>query len=320
MLRAPRRALRWAIRPLRPLGRGLRLVGGVFHGGRGRVLRAAVVVVLAAVGSFLYIRQTRVDTKLLDRLVITGTALREVPAKAVLSQPIAASQSTFAATRKAARRDPDATGMYAREWYVSSSGPPEVGVVLQLLPDDATARTVYSAVVKELKTAPTLTGETATAAETFSVPGVAVSRGVSYVLDDSTTSAHAPVGTSYTVAYRVGRTVVSELMVTTSTVRDNAAVDTDTRAGARILALREPGFSMVRSHWPWEATLIYAGGAVVVAAALVFAPEFLVGRSRRRRQRHQERELRRAREQYLVRGRRTVRRQRAPAWSQSRRR
>lgn len=327
-MRGPGRALVMAGRALRPLGRGvaqagraLRPAGRVFLGTRGRVLRAVVVLVLGATGWYVLIPQSHTERSLLSALVQKHTALSpKVPAKAQLSEGINPTQSTFRATRAAAKRDPAATGMFAREWYVSSSGPPEVGIVLQWLPDDATARSVFSAVVPELKTAPSLTQETATASQRFSVPGVSGSQGISWILGDSTTSAHTPVGASYTIVYRVGRAVISELMVTTSPTRDTAAIAADARAGARLLAQHGSGFSIVRTTYPLIASVVFAGVAVAVAAGLVVLPEPLAARLERRRERRHERELRKAREQYLARGRRTVRRQRAPAWSQPKRR
>jgi len=315
-----RRLLQWPGRLGSALLEPVRRLGPTFPVTRGRVLRVVVVLLLAAAGYFVFVRQSTVDRHLLARLVLTRTALSGVPAKAGLSESVLPSQSTFAVTRRAAKRHPSSTAMYAREWYVSSSGPPEAGIVLQLLPDDATASRLVAEEIAQLKRAPSFTEETPTQPETFSVAGVAGARGVSYTLDDATTSAHAPVGTSYTVDYRVGRVAVSELMVSTSTTRDDAAIDKDARAGARLLAANEPGFSLMRTSWPLLASLIYAGATVVVGAGAFFGPELLAERSRRRRQHRHERELRRAREQYLARGRRTVRRQRAPAWSQPRRR
>lgn len=317
VLRVPGRLLAVV---LRLVGRALRPVGRLFGGRWGRVLRVVVVLALAAGGYFLFIPQTHVERSRLAKLVIDHTALSQVPAKAKLSEAINPSQSTFAATRNAAKRAPGATGMYAREWYVSSSGPPEAGVVLQMLPDTATARTVFAAEVKQLGTKPTLTQETPTNPKRFSVPGVAGSQGISWILDDASTSAHAPVGASYTVVYRVGRVVVSELMVTTSPARDTAAISADAKANAALVARLAPGISLVRTTWPFVASLVFAVVTVVVAAGAVLLPEWFGTQARRRRERHEEREQRRAREQYLARGRRTVRRQRAPAWSQPRRR
>jgi hypothetical protein len=285
-----------------------------------RIARGVAVLVLAAVGFGVFIPQTRPDGKLLGRLVIAHTALSEVPHKAALSQSVPPSQSTFAVTRAAAKRNPDNTGLYAREWYISSSGPPEVGVVVQRLPTVAQAKAVLGDIDKQLVTAPSLPDETAVDGAAFSVPGVPGGRGESFQLNDSTTASKPPVGSSYTTAYRVGQVVVSELMVTTTTRRDDTPIDADSKAGYHLLLGKEPGFSMARTRLPLEASLVYLVGALVVAALAVLAPEFTIGTLRRRRRLHQEREQRRAREQYLVRGRRTVRRRRAPAWSQPRKR
>lgn len=287
---------------------------------RWRVARAVAVVVLAAVGFAVFIPLSRPDGKLLAKLVIRHTALTEVPHKASLAESVPPSQSSFAVTRKAARRHPEETGLYAREWYISSSGPPEAGVVLQFLPTVSAARSVFAAVEKELLKAPSLPDETAVSPSAFAVPGVPGARGESFLLDDSTASSKSPVGSSYTTAFRVGRAVVSELMVTTMVTRDTTPIVSDGQASYRLLEKDEPGFSLAVSHIPWEASVIYVGVALVVAALALLAPEWLVGSVRRRRQRHHEREVRRAREQYLARGRRTVRRQRAPAWSQPRKR
>jgi len=292
--------------------------GKLLGGWRIRGLRAVVVLVLAGVGYALFIPQSHPDRKLLGNLVIRHTALASVPAKAKLQQAIPGSDSTFSVTKKAARQHPDETGLYAREWYVAPNAPPEVGAVLQKLPTAAEAHSVLSAVRAQLGTAPTLSTETASSPESFSVPGVPSATGNSFLLADSNT--HAQVGTAYSAAYQVDDVVMSELIVSASTTRDPAAAVADIQAGAALLRQKEPGFSMVVTTYPFVATLVYAIVTVVAAAASMFVPEFMAERLRRRRQRHQERELRKAREQYLARGRRTVRRGRAPAWSQSRRR
>lgn len=287
-------------------------------GWRVRWLRVVVVVVLAGVGYALFMPQTHIDRKLLGNLVIRHTAVGSLPGKAKLAEAIAGSRSSFDVTKKAARVHPDATGLFAREWYVVSGAPPEVGIVLQKLPTSTEARSVLRAVQVQLGTAPTLSGETASAPQPFSVPGVASAKGVSFLLSDANT--RAEIGTAYTGAFQQGAAVVSELIVETSSTRDPSAAIADMQAGSALLARAEPGFSMVRTTYAFVATLVYAVVTVVAAAGAVFLPEFMARRLRRRRERHEERELRKAREQYLARGRRTVRRGRAPAWSQSRRR
>jgi len=120
--------------------------------------------------------------------------------------------------------------------------------------------------------------------------------------------------------YQLGRVGVSELMVTTRTTRDTGPIVADGRSGYRLLSNEEPGFSIAVTRVPLEASLVYAGVALVLAALALLAPEWVRQWGGRRRQLRHEREVRRAREQYLARGRRTVRRQKAPAWSQPRKR
>lgn len=287
---------------------------------RWRLIRAIVVLALAGVGFALLVPQTKADRSLLSRLVITQTALPGVGGHQAHSQSVPPSQSAFAATRTAAKKHPDATGIYTREWYVRQSVPPEAGLVAQVVPDAATARTVLHDVVAQLAALPTLPGETASDPRPFSVPGVPGGRGVSFALADSTGTSHPRVGYAYKAAYRVGRVVITELAVSDRPTLDTGPVETDMRTGAALLARVEPAFSFLRTTIPVVAAAVWWAVAVVVAAGMLFAPEVAAGMLERRRERRRERDLRRAREQYLARGRRTVKRQRAPSWTQPKRR
>jgi hypothetical protein len=284
------------------------------------VVRALAVLVVAGIGYAFFIPVSKVDRHLLGHLVITRSAEPGVPAKAALAEAVPPAESTFAVTRKAAKTAPDATGLYAREWYLVADAPPEVGIIVQLLPDAARARTVFAEVRRQLATAPTLQGEKAAGPTSFSVPGVAGAIGYSFSLSDTVNPAKGTIGSAYKAAYQVDRSVVTELMISTSPSRELGPIRADVRNGAALLRRAGPGFSFVRTTMPLVATIVYAVVAVAAALLAVAVPEFLVFWRRRRRERRLERETRRAREQYLVRGRRTVKRQRAPAWSQPRRR
>ncbi len=287
---------------------------------RQRVARALVVVVVAGVVYAFLIPQTRVDRQLLGRLVITRTATPGVPRVAQVSVSVQPSESTFATTRQAAKSDPHASGIYGREWYVASDAPPESGLVIQLLPTAAQAARVAQGDRKELKTAPSLEDEAAKSPSLFSVPGVAGAGGAAFVLVDTTTSSQPPVGSAYKLEVQVGRVVVSELMVTTSATRDLTPIRTDARREVALLERVLPPFSFAHTSLALLPSLAFLGITVVAVAGVVVVPEWFVSwRSWRRRRRH-DRDERRSREQYLARGRRTVRRQRAPAWSQPRRR
>ena len=290
------------------------------HLWRWRLIRAIVVLALAGVGFALFVPQTKVDRKLLSGLVVSRTALPGLEGRHGISQSVSPSRSSFAATRNAAKKHGDSTGIYTREWYITTSAPPEAGLVAQLVPTAATARTVVGDVDKQLSALPTLPGLTASGPKPFEVPGVAGAHGVSFALADSTGSSHATVGYAYKTAYRVGRVVITELAVSDRPTLDTGPVATDMRNGAALLARVEPGFTMLRTTVPVVAAAVYAAVAVVVAGVSLYAPEVAAGMLERRRERRHERDQRRAREQYLARGRRTVRRQRAPAWTQPKRR
>jgi hypothetical protein len=285
-----------------------------------RVARALAVLVLAGIGFAMFVPQSTPHRPLIGRLLLTRTAGPGVPAKAAVSQSIPPADSTFTVTRAAARTDPNDTGLYAREWYVVANAPPEIGMIVQLLPDAAKARAVASKVLGEVSTPPTLQGEKAVSPEPFTVPGVAGAKGYSFLLDDAVQTSKGTVGAAYKASLRVDRALVTELMVTTIPSRDTGPVQRDLRDEAALLGRVLPGFSFVRTTFPPVASSVYWVVAVVLAALAVVLPELLVAWWRRRRERRIEREQRRSREQYLARGRRTVKRQRAPAWSQPRRR
>ena len=285
-----------------------------------RAARVLAVLVLSGIGFAMFIPQSTPHRQLLGRLLVAHTAGPGMPAKARVSQSVPPSESTFAVTRSSARTDPNDTGLYAREWYVAANAPPETGMIVQLLPDAARARTVSAQVAKEVSTAPTLQDEAAESPESFSVSGVAGAKGYSFLLNDTAQPSKGTVGAAYKASLRVGRALVTELMVTTVPTRDLGAIRSDLRHETALLGRVLPGFSFVRTTIPLVASIVYGAVAVVVAALAVVLPELFVTWRHRRRARRLEREQRRAREQYLARGRRTVKRQRAPAWSQPRKR
>jgi hypothetical protein len=285
-----------------------------------RALRAVVVAGAAALVFFQLIPQTTVRHNELGSLMVTRTALRGVPAKPRLSEWVAPSSSTFDVTRQAAKRDPDHTGLFAREWYVSQNGPPEVGMVVQLLPDAATAERSVANVRSQLLAAPQLSGEKAGQAQPFPIPGVPGGRGVAFALSDSNVPANGVIGYAYKTVYRFDRAVVSALIADTGKTKSTQAAVADAQAGYRLLQEREPGFSFAHQRFPVVASIVFAVVALVVVAAAVVVPELVLVLLRRRRARRHERAQARARQQYLARGRRTVRRHGAPPWAQTKRR
>lgn len=285
-----------------------------------RAARAVAAVVVAVVVYLVLIPQTRADHKEVGSLVLTRTAVPGVPPKAKINESVDPKQSTFAITRQAAKRDPNHTALYAREWYVTSDAPPEVGVVLQLLPDVSTARSSEKKVAAQLDSGPQLPGLKPGKAEFFSIPGVPGGRGAAFAMNDSNVPAKGTVVYAYKTVFRFDKTIMTELSAVDSSTRSTHAAVADAQAGYRLLAQREPGFSFVHDRYPLVATIVFAVVALVLVAAAVVVPELAVVAVRVRRQRRQARADARARQQYLARGRRTVRGHGAPPWSQPKRR
>ncbi len=260
---------------------------------------------------------TRAERTRLSGLIVKHTTVQGLRGrKAKISVSVPASSSTFAVVKHAAKTDPDHTALYETEWYITSSAPPEAGVLVDFLPDAATAHAVLADAVKLLDKPPALQGETGSTPVGFDVPSVP---GVRAVYSELTAGGQA-TGYTYTVDFAYGRAVVSELIVSALKTASTTAAVADTRAEYALLQKREPGFSLVTTHLPVVATIVYVIVALVLAAAAYLLPEWLVAERARRRQRRQVRELERSRSQYKARGRRAVRRHRVPAWRQPTRR
>lgn len=275
------------------------------------------MVAIAAGLFFVIVPVKRAERSQLSGLIVKHTTVQGLRGrKAKISVSVPASSSTFAVVKHAAKTDPDQTGLYESEWYVTSSAPPEAGVLVDFLPDAATARRVLADSVKLLSKPPSLQGESGSTPVAFDIPSVP---GVRAVYSKLTAEGQA-AGYTYTVDFAYGRAVVSELIVNGLKTVSTTAPAADTRAEYALLQKKEPGLSLVTTHLPVVATIVYLIVALVLAAAAYFLPEWLVAALARRRQRREVRELERSRSQYKARGRRAVRRHRAPAWRQPTRR
>ncbi|MGH9028236.1 MAG: hypothetical protein ACRDV4_01260 [Acidimicrobiales bacterium] len=283
-----------------------------------RLVRALVVAGLAVAGYFWLIPTSHADGKLLGTLLIDHTAAPAVPSKAAVSQSIPPSRSTFSVLKKAAKSEPLQSGLYERAWYVSASAPPETGLLLLYLPDVPGARTALSDGFKQLAATPQFSNETASDRKEFTVASVPGSKAESYALTDKSTGKLA--GYSYSFGFRVGRAVISELMVTSGTKPVRAAAVADAQAEHRLLERKEAGFSLSTRQLPVVASVVYIVVAAAVVAGALFVPEQAVVAVRRRRERHEAKERERVQSQYRARGRRAVKRHRAPAWRQGARR
>jgi hypothetical protein len=287
------------------------------HTTRVRALRAGVVVVLAVVGFFLFIRTSRPDPQQLSRLVISHTSVPGLRHREpVLSRSVPAGGSSFAVVRQAAKSNPNETGLYEMEWEISASSPPQAGVLLTLMPNEAMAVKAFDDSVKLLSTGPKLENSTGSKPMPFAVPSVPGARASASQLSSS----GKPVGYSYEIDLHFGRVAASNLVVTSNTTFSPSAAIRDAQNEYSVLVSNEPGFSLVQTSTPLTTTIVYVAVAVLIAAGAFFVPELAIETRRRRRERHAERERDRQRSQYRARGRRAVQRHKAPAWRQSARR
>jgi hypothetical protein len=283
-----------------------------------RLARLAVVVVIAVVGYVLFIRTPHVERQVLGNLVIPRTSVHGLPARPSLASSPSPSTSSIPVVKQAAKTDPDHTGLYAVEWTTSTNANLAVALVLQLLPDSRRARTALKPSQKQFVTNLSLSGETLSEQTAFSIPSVPQALAESYAMASSSTK--AAEGYAYAIVFQMDRAVVAEIMKSPDTTRSTSDAISITQAENALLQRAEPGFSMLRTITPVIASVVFGVIALLFAAGAFFVPEWAPDALNRRRARHKAKELENARSQYRARGRRTVRRHRAPAWRQPRRR
>jgi hypothetical protein len=278
----------------------------------------AVVVILAVAGFFVFIRASHVDRKLLGNLVVHQTSIHGLKPRPKLASSIALSTSSFKIVKQSTKTDPDATGIYEIEWTSSTKADLDAGILLQLLPDPASAHKALIDSEKQFGTKPQLSGETVSAGTAFSVPGVPAAHADSYAMKASATGKSS--GYAYTVVFQQGRAVATELVESSDTKRSVEGAASLAHAEDALLVRAGPGFSMLRTTTPVVASVVFIAIALMIAVGAFFVPEWALEAWARRRA-HQEAKAReRARSQFQARGRRAVRRHRAPAWRQPGRR
>jgi hypothetical protein len=282
-----------------------------------RLARVVVVVVLAVAGYLLFIRTPHVEHQLLRNLMVHRLSVHGLPAAPSIARSASPSTISVPVLRQAAKTDPDHTGVYELAWGLAKKPNAGLGMVLELLPDARDARTAFGTNVKVYVTNLQVSGSTLSERETFSIPSLPQARAESYAVASSATKAAA--GYVYAVVFRMDRAVVVELMRSLGTRSTSDAISVTTAEHA-VLQRAEPGFSMVRTPTPVVASVVFWVVAILVAAAAFFVPEWAPDALSQRRARHKAKELENARSQYRARGRRAVRRHRAPAWRQPRRR
>jgi hypothetical protein len=270
------------------------------------------VIVVGAIVAVVFVHSTHADSTLLGKLTVSEPHTSLLGKRPTQSQASDPSTSGLKEVKKAAAEDPTNTGQYLREWAAPKSAQDAAALLVSFLPSEEQA-------VRANRTATSLYGSTTalgtsyTRASQFTVPDVPGSSGTTFA---AVTPTSGQANTVYTITFQFGRAAVVEFVDVAQTALSQSDAESLAKAQYSLLRQTEPGFSIARSTWPWLASLLCGVITVVVAAAVFVVPEW-VGRTRDRRVAQAEF---RSKSQYRSRGSRAVRRHRAPAWRQPRRR
>lgn len=267
------------------------------------ILSGTVVIALAVVCYLLTIPTTHVDNGRLARLVVTSTglpALKAKPSGAVVT----AANDPFSVARTAARNHPHSTGGYSATWTGSKSSAVGASLVVEQLPTSALARSAASEAGALYLKKTAFTSESLALKSRFTVPSIPGSAGAIFAkpASKSTQAVVAEV-----VVFHFGRAAVLESLLQTVAAK-NGAESLAIREERQLVAV-EPTLSLAVTTRPVVASSIFGVVTAVLAASVGFGP----GAVREARSRRQARRVERERQQYRVRGHKTLRRHASPA-------
>lgn len=193
-------------------------------------------------------------------------------------------QTGLSTVTAAAKKSPDHAGVYSIEWSPSQTS--GAAVIAFLLPSDSAASSTLGEIRSHQLASGAYSSNSMSRTSTFAVAGVPGSHGSVFSPD-----AKAPKGTPTlsVVALQAGRLVAVEEVIGTSS---NAKPWSQQLASAEYAHLRgaEPGFTLSVTRYPLVATIVWAAGAVVLAAIAALAP-LLWARRRDKRRRQWEEEM-----------------------------
>jgi hypothetical protein len=254
------------------------------HGVAFALLRALVVLVVAAVAYQLVVPTAHVVRTRLSRLVLTKPGVAAYDKTKPQAGEQNDTQTGIAALTTAAKRAPNQTGLYSIEWSATQiSG---AGTVAFLLPSDSVAATALSQIRSQQLAAGSYSSNSLTRDSTYAVPGVPGSYAAIY--RPAAKDAKSVPSLAVTV-FRYGRVVAVDEAASVGSTAQPAA-NTITVGELQNLRRQGTGFSLSVTRYPVVATTLWWVAAVVLAALAALVP---VARRRRaqRRQRAEEEEL-----------------------------
>jgi hypothetical protein len=230
------------------------------------MLRALVVLVVAAVAYQLVVPTAHVVRTRLARLVVTRPGVAAFDKTAPQAREQNDTQTGIGALSTAARRSPNQTGLYSIQWSpTQASG---AGIIAFLLPNDTVASTALSQIRAQQLAAGSYSANSLTRESSYAVAGVPGSSAAIY-RPQAKDAASVP-GLAVTV-FRYGRVVaVSEAVSVGSTAQP--ASDSITVNEYRNLRRLGAHFSLSVTRYPAVATTLWAVAAVLLAAIAALVP------------------------------------------------
>lgn len=249
----------------------------------GVAIRAAVVIVVAAVGYQAVVPMTLVDRTRLARLIPTANGTTTFPGAPARALERPASTGNVKALMAAAATAPTKTGLYIASWPLKGSPMSAVVDVAFLLPDAAAASQVHSNLVTTQLSAGAYASGQLTRTGQFATPGVSGSDGSVYSTD-SRAPAQARVAAA---VWQQGR-VVGLVETITSTSPPQADAEKATQTLSSHLRTVLPGFSLTYTRRPPLATGLWIAGSLVLLVLLALGPVAWRVRQGRKTRRLQE--------------------------------
>lgn len=246
-------------------------------------VRGLIVLLVAAVVFPAVVPYTHVVRSRLARLVPARTGMAAYDKAKPQSGEQGDTATGVAALTAAAKKSPGSTGIYSIEWSPDQSS--AAGVIGFLLPNAADATTALSQIEKQQLATNSYSSDSLARAATFAVAGVPGSSGSVY---HTSAAGSGPPALAVT-AFRYGREVaVTEIAGAAAVVQKDAT----SLSATEYAKLRQagPNFSLDVTVTPLLPTVLWAVGAVVLAALVALVP---VERRRRaaKRQRALEEEM-----------------------------
>jgi hypothetical protein len=237
----------------------------------------AALVIVGIVVYFVAAPTTVANLAPMSRLVITNPEIANITPKPTYSAPTSAHSSGLAILQQAYRVSPGETGAYTSQWFGVGAKGGNVGIFTELLPTKALATQAAQTQVATNMTALVLAAQKYTLKSTFTIPGVAGSSGVYYLIpvpakkNAAGVSVPQPSLAGYTAEIQVGR--VATRINFTGVAATKAAVVSIAKREAVVMKSGLVGFkNMASTDYPIGPALWILLAVLVLSGLVFFVP------------------------------------------------